>query len=421
MLSPRSLSFNRWAVLTTAIGLCALTFLFHVFSFVAIDSWMLNNTIGNVYVGVCVVYIGCLVLVFNLLSLPGNKPSYILLPYLLLSMLVFVSIINLLRLDYSRSAITFGFITVFILAYTSFMFLKAKQRLKYVVLPFGFYEPVLAIDSEQFQKIEKPEWPEHAVDGVVVDGAALIDAALSPQWQRFIAKALAGGLHVLSSIQTYESLTGKSPLDSYSDFSFGELKPSNIYISLKRFLESLLIISTAPLSGTLLLLTMVAIKFDSKGPLFFTQQRVGKGAKVFTMYKLRSMTVGADSSGAQFASADDIRVTRVGRVIRKLRIDEIPQLLNVLKGDMALVGPRPEQASFVERFEQEIPMYSFRHVVRPGITGWAQVMQGYADDDDSTREKLSYDFYYVKNIGIWLDFLVVLKTLKTILTGFGAR
>ena len=421
MLSFHSLSFNRWTFLAAGLGLFILTIAFHIFTFFAIDAWAMNTTIGNVFVGLSFVYLSCLVLIAKLLSLPGNKPTYILLPYLFLSILVLILCINFLRLDYSRSAISFGSVIVFILAYASFIFLKSKQRLSYAVLPFGFYEPVLAIDGEQFQKIESPSWPDGKVDGLIVDGAALIGASLSPDWQRFIANTLASGAHVLSSIDTYESLTGKSPLEHYSEFSFGELKPSNMYIPLKRGLESALIIATAPLSLCLLLLTMIAIKLDSKGPLFFTQQRVGKGAKEFTLYKLRSMTVGADTSGAQFASANDRRVTRVGKVIRKLRIDEVPQLFNVLIGDMALVGPRPEQASFVARFEQEIPMYSFRHVVRPGITGWAQVMQGYADDDDSTREKLSYDFFYVKNMGIWLDFLVVLKTLKTILTGFGAR
>ena len=421
MFSNSPSLFNRWLLIAAGVSFLLLFLISHTFSYFVIDSWAFNSTIGNVFWGLCLVYLSCLFVIVNLLALPGNNPSYILLPYVLVAVLILVSLINLLRLDYSRSAITFGSFLVFALAYSNFMFLKAKQRLKYAVLPFGFHKEVLALDVEQFIGITLPEWPSQPVDGLIVDGAALINTDMSAQWQRFIAKALASGVHVLNSVHTYESLTGKSPLENYGEFSFGELKPSDLYIGLKRFMESALILVTAPLSAALLVLTMIAIKLDSKGPIFFTQQRVGKGSKEFTMYKLRSMTVGADTSGAQFASADDIRVTRVGKVIRKLRIDEIPQLFNVLKGDMALVGPRPEQASFVARFEEDIPMYSFRHVVRPGITGWAQVVQGYADDDDSTREKLSYDFYYVKNIGIWLDFLVVLKTIKTILTGFGAR
>jgi len=129
----------------------------------------------------------------------------------------------------------------------------------------------------------------------------------------------------------------------------------------------------------------------------------------------------SEKSGAQFAQANDMRVTRVGKFIRKTRIDELPQFFNILKGDMSLIGPRPEQRTFVEQFEKEIPFYAYRHVVRPGITGWAQVTQGYAADADETRIKLEHDFYYIKNFSLWLDILIVLKTIRTMLTGFGAR
>src|SRR5690606_6806086 len=129
----------------------------------------------------------------------------------------------------------------------------------------------------------------------------------------------------------------------------------------------------------------------------------------------------SEDEGAQFASRNDARVTRVGQVIRKLRIDEIPQFINVLKGEMSLIGPRPEQRVFVEHFDREIPFYSYRHVVRPGITGWAQVTQGYAADADDTRLKIEHDFYYIKHCSLALDLLIVLRTIQTVLTGFGAR
>ena len=133
--------------------------------------------------------------------------------------------------------------------------------------------------------------------------------------------------------------------------------------------------------------------------------------------------MGKDSEkhGAQMASANDMRVTRVGKFIRKTRIDELPQFFNVLKGDMSLIGPRPEQKVFVDQFEQEIPFYNYRHIVKPGITGWAQVTHGYAGDADETRVKIEHDFYYIKHISFSLDILIVFKTVKTMLTGFGAR
>ena len=121
------------------------------------------------------------------------------------------------------------------------------------------------------------------------------------------------------------------------------------------------------------------------------------------------------------ASTNDMRVTRIGKFIRKTRIDELPQFFNVLKGNMSLIGPRPEQKVFVDQFEQEIPFYNYRHIVKPGITGWAQVTHGYAGDADETRVKIEHDFYYIKHISFSLDILIVFKTIKTMLTGFGAR
>jgi lipopolysaccharide/colanic/teichoic acid biosynthesis glycosyltransferase len=124
---------------------------------------------------------------------------------------------------------------------------------------------------------------------------------------------------------------------------------------------------------------------------------------------------------AQFAGEEDPRITRVGRFIRKYRIDELPQFFNVLKGDMSLIGPRPEQPEFVERFDEELPFYIYRHVVKPGITGWAQVRQGYAANVDQTREKIEYDFYYIKHCSLFLDIFILLLTVRTMCTGFGAR
>ena len=129
----------------------------------------------------------------------------------------------------------------------------------------------------------------------------------------------------------------------------------------------------------------------------------------------------SEKNGAQFASAGDMRVTRIGKFIRKTRIDELPQFFNVLKGDMSLIGPRPEQKVFVDKFEEQIPFYSYRHIVKPGISGWAQVVHGYAAGIDDTQVKIEHDFYYIKHFSLWLDILIMFKTLKTMITGFGAR
>ncbi len=197
--------------------------------------------------------------------------------------------------------------------------------------------------------------------------------------------------------------------------------PRTAYLPFKRLLDLLLIVATLPITIPVLIVTAIAIKMESRGPVFFWQQRVGVFGKPFNMLKFRSMTTDSEKNGSQFAANGDSRITRVGRFIRKMRIDEIPQLWNVLKGEMSIIGPRPEQVKFVEKFNRTIPYYAKRHVVAPGITGLAQTVQGYVDDENGTILKLKYDLEYIDNLSFAMDIKIVYKTIYTILTGFGAR
>jgi len=175
---------------------------------------------------------------------------------------------------------------------------------------------------------------------------------------------------------------------------------------------------TAPIT----LLAAVAIKFDSSGPILYRQERVGQDDGTFTIYKFRSMCESAEANGRPvWAAADDPRVTRVGKIIRKLRIDEIPQMINVLKGQMSLVGPRPERPFFVQTLNKRIPYYSLRHSIKPGITGWAQISYPYGDSDEDAKEKLQYDLYYIKNMSALFDLQIIFESLKVVLLGKGAR
>jgi exopolysaccharide biosynthesis polyprenyl glycosylphosphotransferase len=176
------------------------------------------------------------------------------------------------------------------------------------------------------------------------------------------------------------------------------------------------------LSSPVMLLTAIAVKLSSPGPVLYRQVRIGMGGVPFTVLKFRSMYVDAEAeTGAVWASKDDPRVTRVGRIIRKLRIDELPQLFNVLRGEMSLVGPRPERPEFVKALCEQIPYYRQRHCVRPGITGWAQINYKYGDSLQDTITKLEYDLFYIKNMSFSLDTYIIFHTLKAMLLSRGAR
>jgi lipopolysaccharide/colanic/teichoic acid biosynthesis glycosyltransferase len=172
----------------------------------------------------------------------------------------------------------------------------------------------------------------------------------------------------------------------------------------------------------IIIVVSILIKLDSKGPLIFSQDRVGHNRRIYMVHKFRSMLEGAEKeTGPVWASEGDIRVTRVGKVIRKLRIDEIPQLWNVLKGEMSFVGPRPEREYFVKELEKVVPYYATRFSVKPGITGWAQICHPYGASVEDAVEKLNYDLFYIKNSSTIMDLLIVMRTVKIVLFQKGAR
>jgi len=233
------------------------------------------------------------------------------------------------------------------------------------------------------------------------------------------------GIEVVDAPSFYEQLTGKLLLENITPgwliFSEG-FRITSLLRAGKRIID--LILSTIGLVVVLPLIPVIAIviRLDSPGPVFFRQVRVGEREKNFTLYKFRSMGQDAESkTGAVWAQKDDSRVTKVGKFLRKSRLDEIPQLYNVFKGDMSFVGPRPERPEFVEKLKDIIPYYSERHFVKPGITGWAQVKYSYGSTVEDAIEKLRYDLYYIKNLSLFLDLLIVVDTTKVVLFGRGAR
>lgn len=189
----------------------------------------------------------------------------------------------------------------------------------------------------------------------------------------------------------------------------------------KRFLDIAAALALLVLFAPLLVLVAALIRLESPGPALYRQRRVGIDGREFWILKFRSMVIDAERDGARWAAKNDDRVTRVGRVIRKLRIDEIPQAVNILRGEMSFVGPRPERPEFVRLLEAEVPSYQLRHTVRPGLTGWAQVKYVYGASIEDARIKLQYDLFYIRNFSLWRDLLIMAMTVRVALSGLGAR
>jgi sugar transferase (PEP-CTERM system associated) len=232
------------------------------------------------------------------------------------------------------------------------------------------------------------------------------------------------GIQVEDGIEFYEHLTGRLQVESLRPsaliFSDG-FKKSKLTMWMKRVVGFSLSFIGLALLSPLILMISVLIKIDSRGTIFYRQERVGENRKLFKLLKFRSMVENAEANGPVWAQADDERVTRVGQRIRKWRLDEIPQMLNVLKGDMSFVGPRPERPYFVETLRKEIPYYEQRFSVKPGITGWAQIKYQYGASKIDALEKLKYDLYYIKNLTPLFDLLIIFETIKVVLFGKGAR
>ena len=216
----------------------------------------------------------------------------------------------------------------------------------------------------------------------------------------------------------YRSNEDKNLQDFIDSIDYGIVKGGVIFDFYQRVLNILLSLIGLAIGIPLVIIFGIRIKIEDNGPITYKQERLGKGGKRFYIYKLRSMRTDAEKFGAQWAEKDDPRITKVGRFIRKTRIDEIPQLFNILKGDMSLIGPRPERPQFTEQFNREIPGFINRLAVKPGLTGWAQVNGGY---DMTPAEKLVEDIYYIKNRSVLLDFKIIFKTVAVVLTGDGAR
>jgi len=232
------------------------------------------------------------------------------------------------------------------------------------------------------------------------------------------------GLQYYNYLEFYETYENKLPISHLSPKWFlentgFEIYHNNFNLKAKRLLDLFFAMLIGIFAAPVIILAAIIVKLESKGPIFFIQERIGEGNKKFNIVKFRSMTTDAEKDGPQWASKNDNRVTKFGKIMRATRIDELPQLWNVLRGEMSFVGPRPEREFFIQQLEKEIPYYNLRHTVKPGLTGWAQVMYPYGASVEDAYRKLQYDLYYIKHHSIPFDVKVLLKTVTIVIFGKG--
>jgi lipopolysaccharide/colanic/teichoic acid biosynthesis glycosyltransferase len=326
----------------------------------------------------------------------------------------------LTRFPYDRLGLLAGFLLHVAFLYLLYVYAERNVRRRYAVVPFGEINLLTRVPGVDWKMLTRPRLHDaRGCHAIVADFAA----DLPDEWEAFLADAALGGRIVYQVKQLSESLTGRVELEHLSENSFGSLLPARGYFHLKGLIDFLCALAMLPVALPVMAACAVAIRIDSKGPALFKQKRVGHAGKKIIVYKFRTMHEVAveDERKAAMTSDDDERVTRVGRVLRNLRLDELPQIFNILKWQMSWIGPRPEAEVLSIWYTSELPFYRYRHVVKPGISGWAQVNQGHVAEVEEVHRKLQYDFYYIKYFSPWLDLLILFRTIKTMLTGWGAR
>ncbi|MEQ1725351.1 MAG: sugar transferase [Sphingopyxis sp.] len=328
------------------------------------------------------------------------------------------------RIEYSRTQLAIHFVlTVLFFVLTERATARLRQ-LRFAIIPGGRVGNFPKLDNVQLVRLRHHEDAIHQVDGVIAD----LNAKHSAGWDKAMTRSLLAGVPVYHWKQLVEQLCGTVEIDNISENSLGSLNPNQFYLKIKQAMDIVVALLVLVLLWPVMLFIALLIRIESPGPAIFKQERTGFRAKSFTVFKFRTMRFdtqdGQSKSAARHSAITrdgDARITRVGNVLRRTRLDELPQFINVLRFEMSLIGPRPEALELTLWYEQELPFYHYRHLIKPGITGWAQVNQGHVAGIDDTRVKLAYDFYYVKFCSLWLDILIAARTIVTAFTTRGAK
>ena len=354
---------------------------------------------------------------------PGIRSAQLILPAIVVAHATMVTLLLLSRLPYHRPSLAVGFGLHLIWAYAVYFFVQRRVRPRIAIVPFGGVAKLAKIDTVEWHRLQRPSLAEAAAcNAVVADFAA---ADLPDEWEAFLADAAVDGRVVYQVQQLHESLTGRVEIQHLSENSFGSLAPARAYMAVKHLADFLLALAFLPIALPVMAACAIAIRIHDGRPVLFRQKRVGRAGREIVVTKFRTMRLVSEldvsDREAAMTGDGDVRITRLGAFLRRSRLDELPQLWNILRGEMSFIGPRSEADVLSSWYTSEIPFYRYRHVVRPGISGWAQVNQGHVAAVDEVHLKLQYDFFYIKYFSPWLDVLILFKTVKTMLSGFGAR
>ncbi len=382
-------------------------------------NWITQGPAGNSLVGVTLCALGAIAVLRRLRFYPGVAVARSILPVMGISFGLLIAVIAGFRLDYSSKVLATGFFGILTARFAITAMRSRAKGLLYYLVPGGRADLISELRSAPVLVLTNPSLKNLPDCAIVAD----VYADLAPEWERFLAEAAISGRPVYHYKQVWEAETGRVQIEHLSENSFGALVPNFAYQKMKRAIDLALSLLLLPIIIPLVSVCALAIKWDSKGPVFFRQRRMGFRGNEFRVLKLRTMSEGHDGENRDLSitRSGDKRVTKVGGFLRRTRLDELPQVINILRGEMSWIGPRPEAVSLSKWYEGEIPFYRYRHIVRPGISGWAQVNQGHVAEVDEVDEKLQYDFYYIKNLSYWLDIIIVLRTVKVMLSGFGSK
>jgi lipopolysaccharide/colanic/teichoic acid biosynthesis glycosyltransferase len=376
------------------------------------------DTTRNTQVASLVAAVAALIGIRRVTAYPGTQAFAAILPAFLAMYGVAAMVLLVGRFAYSGAGLTAGLLfsttAMFVLVFLS----QRGAPMQFFIVPGSEAGIVPDTPRVRWLRLTEPRVPVQTDAAIVAD----LHADYDPEWERMLALAAINGRPVYHTKQLHESLTGRVQIEHLSENNFGSLLPNLAYFEIKRLIDIVAVVLLAPLLALPMLAVALAIRLDSPGPALFRQIRMGYRERPFAVVKFRTMHHrAADDAHDPVTRDGDDRVTRIGRFLRRSRIDELPQLWNVIKGEMSLIGPRPEATALSEWYERELPFYAYRHIVRPGITGWAQINQGHVAALDEVHLKLQYDFYYIKNFSAWIDILIAMRTVVIMLNGFGSR